>query len=77
MIENIDLSKLFTQWNVDDECWEILERNGIPDTPERPGDDALLAKFYDGTQKHCSPLAHFLVNRIQQELLVSGECEEP
>lgn len=65
--EFCDVQKLYLRCNHEDECWEILERDGIPDAEDEPGDDALLAKFYDGDTSG-SPLANFVAEKLNEEV---------
>jgi hypothetical protein len=63
--ETYDVRKLYFRCNHEDECWELLERDGVPETEDEPGDDALLAKFYDGDVEG-SLLAEFVSEKLNE-----------
>jgi hypothetical protein len=66
LLEAFDVRKLYIRCNHEDECWELLERDAIPESDDGPADDALLAKFYDGTVEG-SPLADFVSEKLNEE----------
>lgn len=76
LAEIYDLRKLYIRCNHEDECWELLERDGIPESDDEPGEDALLAKFYDGSTSG-SPLAQFVAEKLNEVVAAMGDHTNP
>lgn len=60
----VDVNKLCLVENDDDECWEIIERDGMDsdddEEEEFNNNDAIIAKFYAAPE-----LAIFLINALK------------
>lgn len=53
------MERYYTRSNEKEECWELLERDAIVDGGTGRSEDALIARFYDGSSMQ-SPLAEVM-----------------
>ncbi|KKL98397.1 hypothetical protein LCGC14_1824790 [marine sediment metagenome] len=62
------VSNLYLIENEEDDCWEIIERNGICPEEDEVDDDAIVAKFYVAPE-----LAEFLLNMLREKGIKTSE----
>ena len=50
ILKNV-VGSLALVWDVDDECWNLIEKDALPPNGVSGDQDAILAKFYDGDEE--------------------------
>ena len=50
ILKNV-VGSLAVVWDVDDECWNLIEKDALPPNGVSGDQDAILAKFYDGDEE--------------------------